>query len=219
MKKHRGKPVFHITPDRIQQYTEKMSSEESEALKAITESSSRELEYTDMLSGKLISSLLQMMIRLSGAQSVLEIGTFTGYSAVAMAEALPRSGQVVTIELNERYQDIARKHFELLASDKNIRLLKGDALELLKKVEGPFDLIFLDADKIHYPDYLQLSLPLLKKGGILAADNVLWDGTVVQPGDEKSKAIHRFNELVRDHHELVQIMLPVRDGITIARKK
>lgn len=203
----------------IAEYTESFTSEEPKVLKELVLVSERELEYTDMLSGPQVGVLLNMLVQISGAKRILEIGTFTGYSAIWMADALPDDGKLVTLEMNERYRDISRPFFERKAYHEKIQQKMGNALELIPTLSGIFDLIFLDADKISYPTYYEMLKPKLKCGGIFVIDNVLWDGEVLRPSDEKSRAIHKLNKIVRDDNDVDQVMIPVRDGITIVRKK
>lgn len=219
MKKHRHKPLLEITNPEIQDYAEAVTTPESEAIQQLVQSSDAELEYVDMLSGNLVGQLLKLLIKISGAKRILEIGTFTGYSALTMAEALPEDGKIITLEMNLRYQELAEKHFEDSVHKNKIILKKGSALELLEEIDGTFDLIFLDADKVRYPVYYKKLLPKLRSGGLLVADNVLWDGMVLKPEDEKSKAIDEFNRIVADDYRVEQVLLPVRDGISIIRKK
>ena len=195
-----------------------MTTPESESVKALVKSSDEELEFIDMLSGNLVGQLLKMFIKISGAKRVLEIGTFTGYSALMMAEALPEDGEVLTMEMNLRYQNLSEKHFKQFDRDKKINLLKGNAKELIKELEGEFDLVFLDADKLSYDSYFEEVLPKLSTGGLLVVDNVLWDGTVLEPQDHKSEALDAFNKKVAEDERVEQVLLPVRDGITIMRK-
>lgn len=218
MKKHSHNSLIEITNPKIQDYAESVTTAESKALRKLVQSSNEKLEYIDMLSGNLVGQLLKMLIKISGARHILEIGTFTGYSALTMAEALPADGKIITMEMNLKYQEIAQKHFKESSHRQKIILKKGNALELLDELDGQFDLIFLDADKIQYPVYYEKLLPKLKSGGILVTDNVLWDGMVLQPEDEKSKAIDEFNKIAAADERVEQVLLPVRDGVSLIRK-
>ncbi|MCG2588772.1 O-methyltransferase [Rhodohalobacter sulfatireducens] len=203
----------------ISEYTESFTSEESKTLKELVQVSERELEYTDMLSGPQVGMLLKMLVQISGAKRILEIGTFTGYSAIWMADALSEDGTLITLEMNERYRDISRQFFEQEEYKTKIKQKMGNALEVIPALSGFFDLIFLDADKISYPTYYEMLKPKLKIGGLFVVDNVLWGGEVLRPSDVKSRAIHKLNKMIRDDNDVDQVMIPVRDGITIVRKK
>ncbi|NBC03796.1 MAG: O-methyltransferase [Bacteroidetes bacterium] len=193
----------------ISEYTESFTSKESKTLKELVRVSERELEYTDMLSGPQVGMLLKMLVQISGSKRILEIGTFTGYSAIWMADALPVDGTLITLEMNERYRDISRQFFEKEEYKSKIKQKMGNALEVIPTLSGVFDLIFLDADKISYPTYYEMLKPKLKAGGLFVIDNVLWGGEVLRPSDEKSRAIHKLNKMIRDNKEVEQVMIPV----------
>lgn len=203
----------------IADYTESFTSEESKTLKELVRTSKRELEYTDMLSGPQVGRLLQMLIQISGAERILEVGTFTGYSAISMAGVLPDGGTLITLEMNEKYRNVSKEFFERELYREKINQKMGNALEVIPTLSGEFDLIFLDADKISYPTYYEMLKPKLKSGGLLIIDNVLWGGEVLRPTTEKSRAIHKLNKMVRDDKEVDQVMIPLRDGVTIVRRK
>jgi caffeoyl-CoA O-methyltransferase len=135
-----------------------------------------------------------------------------------MAEALPGDGELFTCEYNERYEKIARSFFEKSEAGSKINLIMGQALETIPGIKGKFDFVFLDADKNNYPDYYNLILPRLKEGGIMVIDNVLWDGEVMDPKDEKAKAIDQLNDQIVADSSVEQVMLTVRDGITVVRR-
>lgn len=219
MKKHKNSPSVQIADQSIEKYAQEMTTMESEALRALVSSSAKELEYIDMLSGNLVGQLLKMLIHICGAKRVLEIGTFTGYSALTMAEALPDDGEVITLEMNLRYQELALKHFDEYDSGKKITLVKGNARELVSTLEGSFDLIFIDADKLSYEFYYDNTIDKLKSGGLIVVDNVLWDGTVLKPEDPKSEALDEFNRKVAQDERVDQVLLPLRDGVSLIRKK
>lgn len=219
MKKHEREPIVHITNPDIENYARRMTSPESETIQKIVESSDKELEFIDMLSGNLVGQLLKMLVKLTNARRILEIGTFTGYSALTMAEVLPEDGEIITIEMNLKFQELAEKHFEKYDSEKKIKLLKGNALDLIEELTGAFDLIFIDADKISYQFYYECSLELLSTNGLIVVDNVLWDGTVLNPDEPKAEALHRFNETVANDDRVEQVLLPLRDGLTLICKK
>ncbi len=218
MKKHRGKPVVPITDPSIDQYSEIHTTPESNDIKNLIISSNDELEYIDMLSGRVVGQLLKLLVKISGAKRVLEIGTFTGYSAIMIAEALPSDGEVVTLEMNLKYQKIAQKHFDQSLVGSKIKLIKGNAQQTIDELEREFDLVYLDGDKLRYLYYFENILPKLKSGGLIIADNVLWDGMVLNPDDPKSQAIADFNSQVSGDKRVEQVLLPIRDGVNVIRK-
>lgn len=203
----------------VEEYALDHTTEDSPLIQELIGASEEDLEFTDMLSGRLVGRLLSILIKLSGVQRVLEIGTFTGYSALTMAEALPEDGVLFTCEYNQRYKDIAQSFFARSEHGDKINLLMGKALETIPTIDGDFDFIFLDADKINYPDYYQMLLPRLKRSGLLVVDNVFWGGEVLTLESGKGEAIHRLNEIISADDSVEQVMMTVRDGITIVRKK
>lgn len=203
----------------VEEYAFAHTTEDSPLIQELIKTSEQELRYTNMLSGRLVGRLLAILIKISGAKRVLEVGTFTGYSALTMAEALPDDGKLFTCEYNERYEKMARSFFDKSEFGSKIHLVMGMALETIPTIEGTFDFVFLDADKNNYPDYYDLILPRLQKGSLMVIDNVLWDGEVLDPKDEKAKAINRLNDHIAKDESVEQLMLTVRDGVTIVQKK
>jgi caffeoyl-CoA O-methyltransferase len=203
----------------IERYAENHTTDHSELIKELIRVSDKNLEHIDMLSGRLVGRLLSLLIKISGARRVLEVGTFTGYSALTMAEALPDDGELFTCEYNERYENIARTFFDKSKAGSKITLLMGKALATIPTITGSFDFVFLDADKINYPSYYELILPRLEQGGIMVVDNVFWSGEVLDSESEKGRAIDELNTKIRDDDSVEQVMLPVRDGVTVLRKK
>ena len=203
----------------IERYAENHTTDHSELIKELIRVSDKNLEHIDMLSGRLVGRLLSLLIKISGARRVLEVGTFTGYSALTMAEALPDDGELFTCEYNERYENIARTFFDKSKAGSKITLLMGKALATIPTISGSFDFVFLDADKINYPSYYELILPRLEQGGIMVVDNVFWSGEVLDSESEKGRAIDELNTKIRDDDSVEQVMLPVRDGVTVLRKK
>jgi caffeoyl-CoA O-methyltransferase len=170
-----------------------------------------------MMSGLVESRLLEALIAISGARRVLEVGTFTGFGALTMAAALPDDGQVVTIEKSEDTAAIARENVERSEQAGKIELIVGDAREELAKLEGQFDLVFIDAWKADYVNYYELVLPLLAPHGIIVADNVLWNGHVVDPApdDGEARGVHAFNEHVQADDRVRNALLTVADGLML----
>tara|TARA_R110002124_G_scaffold48026_3_gene142166 strand:- start:1005 stop:1664 length:660 start_codon:yes stop_codon:yes gene_type:complete len=218
MKKHRDKSIVQITDPNIDTYSEEHTTSESEDIQNLIKSSDDELQYIDMLSGRVVGQLLKMIVKISGAKRILEIGTFTGYSAIMMAEALPEYGELITLEMNLRYQKLAQKHFDLSEAGDKINMIKGNAQHTIKELQGKFDLVYLDGDKLRYEFYYEQVMPLLNSGGLIIADNVLWDGTVLDPEDEKAKVIAAFNKMVAEDGQVEQVLLPIRDGVNVIRK-
>ncbi len=208
---------MEITNKQIAEYTESFTSEEPEIIKELVEASNEDLEYIDMLSGRQTGMLLKMLVSISGAKRILEVGTFTGYSAIMMAQALPDGGELITCEMNERYQKISEPFFSREPYRSKITQKMGNALEIISGLDGSFDLIFLDADKVNYPKYYRLAKEKIKAGGLIVVDNVLWGGEVLDQKNRKAEAIHQMNKIIRDDDEVEQLMLPLRDGVTIVR--
>ena len=173
-----------------------------------------------MLVGPVEGRLLEFLVHLSGARRILEIGTFTGYSALSMAAALPPDGSIVTCEIDTNTAAIASRNFESSPWADQIRVKVGPALDTLAALEGPFDLVFVDADKENYRRYYEAVLPRLADRGLIAVDNVLWGGRVLDPSDDSSstRGIVEFNEFVRHDPRVVCVMLTVRDGVTLIRR-
>jgi caffeoyl-CoA O-methyltransferase len=203
----------------VEEYAITHTSEESPLLEEIAAKTRAELEYSEMLSGRMVGRLLSILIKISGAKRILEVGTFTGYSALTMAEALPADGEIFTCEYNERYEKIARSFFEKSEFGSKITLLMGAALDTIPTMNGNFDFAYLDADKNNYPNYYEMILPRLKRGGIMVIDNVLWSGEVLSPETENAKTIDKLNKMIKRDQSVEQVMLTVRDGLTVVRKK
>jgi len=178
-----------------------------------------------MLIGKMEASLLGFFIRSIGAVRILELGTFTGYSALAMAEQLPTNGELITLDINEKTVQLAKSYWEKSPHGTKIKSLLGPGLETLNQVQGKFDLVFIDADKRNYLLYLEKSLELLTDNGMIVIDNVLWGGRVVEaPGDSEdehrnTKFIRELNDTIKKRSDLYGSLLPVRDGMFLIAKK
>jgi caffeoyl-CoA O-methyltransferase len=198
---------------KIEEYAYQHTSEEGELLRRLEEETYETLEIPQMTTGRVEARLLKLLARLLGARRILEIGTFGGYSALSMAEALPEEGSLVTCELDPVAIAFARKYFSQSPHGKKITLLEGPALDSISTLAGPFDMAFIDADKENYSNYYEAILPLIRPGGLIAVDNVLWSGRVLDPKDDSDKAIHQFNERVMQDHRVESVLLTVRDGL------
>lgn len=175
-----------------------------------------------MLSGHLQGQILTMLARMISPRTILEIGTFTGYSAICLARGLQPGGMLVTIEINDELEGIARKYFNLAGLGQVLEQRIGPALEVLPELTGPFDMVFIDGDKREYGDYYELTVPLVNPGGWILADNTLWDGKVVSnpsEADAQTRGIMDFNARVATDQRVEKVILPLRDGLTIIRKK
>lgn len=208
-----------ITPEPIETYAAQHAPEEAALLHALALETYATMERPQMQVGRLEGGLLRLLVRAVRAQRVLEIGTFTGYSALAMAEGLPEDGALITCDIDAATAAVAQRYFDQSPHGKKIQLRVGPALETIAKLKGLFDLVFIDADKSNYPQYWDAVLPKVRSGGLLIVDNVLWSGRVLDPQDADSRAISAFNESVRNDPRTESVLLPVRDGITLAWKR
>lgn len=210
----------------LSEYIERHSSPENEVLQRITRSTHLEVINPRMLSGHVQGRVLSMLSQMIQPKRILELGTFTGYSALCLAEGLTEDGLLITIEHNDEMEDSIRRNLALSPLGEKIELMIGDAKETLRrlgdKAKGEeFDLVFIDADKKEYCDYLDLVLPLMRKGGWILADNTLWDGHIIDPAYDKDRqtvALRAFNDKVAADPRLEKVILPLRDGLTIIRK-
>ena len=198
---------------KIEEYAFNHTSYEGNLLKRLEEETYEKLEIPQMTTGRIEARFLKLMARLIGAKRILEIGTFAGYSALSMAEALPEDGELITCEIDPEAIVFAKRYFDLSPHGKKIALLEGAALDSLKSISGPFDMAFIDADKVNYSNYYEAILPMIRYGGLIAVDNVLWSGRVLDPKDKSDKAIHQFNERVIQDKRVESVMLTVRDGL------
>ena len=203
----------------IEQYCKDYSGQDSNLLKELSKTTWATEEIPQMLCGSLVGGLLQFLIKISGAERVLEIGMFTGYSTLKMAEALPDDGEINSCELMQKHIETAKRWFQQSRVNHKIHVHHGEAVKTLEEFKKrSFDLMFVDADKVNYPKYHRKGMTLLKKGGLAVFDNMLWSGTVLNPDDRESKALRETAELIKNNPRLEQLLLPVRDGVMIYRK-
>lgn len=215
----------------LSEYIEQHSSPESTVLQQITRSTHLEVINPRMLSGHVQGRVLSMFSQMIQPKRILELGTFTGYSALCLAEGLSDNGMLITIEHNDEMEDSIRRNLALSPLGEKIKLVIGDAKDTLKNFElrikdfelgEGFDLVFIDADKKEYCTYLDLVLPLMREGGWILADNTLWDGHIIDPAYDKDKqtiGLRDFNDKVMADERLEKVILPLRDGLTIIRVK
>lgn len=215
----------------LEEYIEQHSSPENDALATITHSTNVNVLNPHMLSGQVQGRLLAFISKMLQPKRILELGTFTGYSALCLAEGLPEDGELITIEHNDELEDTIRKNLSLSPLGEKIHLIISDAKEYLYSVSetvctpsgeaGLYDMVFLDADKREYTDYFNLVLPLVRKGGWILADNTLWDGHIIDPAydrDKQTLGLRAFNDAVAACPDVEQVILPLRDGITLIHK-
>lgn len=209
-----------LIPPEIDAYAEAHSMPESAVCRALREETQRTMEYPQMLVGPLEGAFLKMMTQLVGAKHVLEIGMFTGYSALCVAEALPSDGTVITCEINEKSAAVARRYFAQASCGGKISIRMGQALQTIRTLTGPFDLIFIDADKINYLNYYRRAFDLLAPNGVILIDNVLWSGQVLKqpPPDESTAAIQELNRVVSNDPHVTAVLVTIRDGILVVRR-
>ena len=205
--------------EEIESYCKSYSLKDTSLLQELTKTTWNSEDIPQMLSGSLVGGLLQTLIRISGAVNVLEIGMFTGYSALKMAEVLPQNGTLDTCELMDKHIKTATEWFKKSKNGFKITIHKGPAIQSLEKMKKfSFDMVFIDADKVNYPKYHKIALKLLKIGGIGVLDNMLWSGKVIDPLDKESIALRETAELIINNDRLSPLLLPVRDGVMIYHK-
>jgi caffeoyl-CoA O-methyltransferase len=208
-----------IVPPEIEAYAERVSSRAPAHLAALHAATREQLRAPQMLSGAVEGRLLELLVWAARPQLVLEIGTYSGSAAQFMAAALPEGGRVITCEFDPEHAAFARRHLEDSPVGDRVEVLEGPALETIAGLDGPFDLVFIDADKPAYVDYYEAVLPKLAERGLILADNTLYSGEVVDPSaDGNGRAMAAFNEHVAADPRTVQVMLTVRDGVTMIRR-
>ena len=209
-----------IIPKPIEEYATVHSTAPSALLDELEAYTLAHCRHPQMLTGRLEGTLLRMLVKLTDARHILEIGLYTGYSALTMAEALPAEGKVLSCEIERENAAIAQSFFDRSPHGHKIEIRVGAALQTLQALPAApgFDLVFLDADKEHYSEYYQEALPRLRSNGLLVADNTLWSGNVLQPEKETDHAVVAFNTLVQQDTRVECVLLPLRDGVTLIRK-
>ena len=213
---------MHFIPEKLDDYVVMHSEEEPELLKQLTRETHQKILQPRMLSGHYQGRVLSMISKLVNPKNILEIGTYTGYSALCLAEGMQKSGELHTIDINEELYDFQRKYFDKSKYGNQIHQHLGNALEIIPKLNMTFDLIFIDADKENYSNYFNVIIDKLNSGGVILSDNVLWSGKVIEKVDAKdidTKGVLAFNALLKNDPRVETVILPIRDGLSISRKK
>lgn len=211
---------MEFIPDTIARYAEEYSEAESDLLIDLVRTTHIKTTQPRMLSGHLQGRLLSLVSHLVSPRVIFEVGTFTGYATLCLAEGLASGGRIITCDVDEETSAIATEYFGRSAYAHSIEVHVEDALQVLSRIEVPLDLVFIDGDKVQYLDYYQAVLPRLRTGGVIVADNVLWSGKVVDKSfdDPETESLRSFNTFVRNDRSVVPLLLPVRDGLMLIRK-
>lgn len=212
---------MHFLPEELDQYIVKHSENEPELLQQLTRETYQKILQPRMLSGHYQGRVLSMISKLVNPKTILEIGTYTGYSTLCLAEGLATHGMIHTIDINEELTGFQRKYFNKSKYGAQIKQYLGSAIDVIPTIDVTFDLIFIDADKPNYPSYFDLIIDKLNSGGLIISDNVLWSGKVVKklnPNDLSTKALLEYNALLKNDLRIETVVLPVRDGLTLSRK-
>jgi caffeoyl-CoA O-methyltransferase len=209
-----------IVPEDVEGYAEAHTTQPSELLRRLAAETRGTLRSPQMLTGTIEGRFLEMLVAVTGARRVLELGTYSGYSAISMAFALPPGGHIDTCEVDEENAAVARRYIDEAGYGDRITIHLGPALETIEGLDGDFDFVFIDADKVNYVNYYEALLPRLTERGFMAIDNTLWSGRVVEPDeDESTRAIVEFNDHVAADPRVVAVVLTVRDGVTLVRPR
>ncbi|MBW3582248.1 MAG: class I SAM-dependent methyltransferase [Euryarchaeota archaeon] len=211
--------MLTLVPETVEQYARRHSTPMGPVFEALEATTKERTDVPQMQVGPLEGAFLRLLVGAIGAKRVLEVGTFTGYSALAMAEALPEDGEVVTLDVDADAVAIAQEHWSRSPHGKKIVSVIGDARETIIGQKGPFDLVFIDADKESYLVYYEAALARLRPGGLIIVDNTLWGGAVLEPKETSDLAIVAFNEHVRADDRVENVLLTVRDGMMLVRKR
>src|SRR5215216_3704232 len=211
--------MISFIDEAIEQYAEEHTKAPSDLFERLKEETYREMNSPQMQVGRIEGTFLKMLLRLTCARRVLEIGMFTGYSALMMAEGLPEDGRLITCDVDPKAEAVARRYFAESPHGHKIEVRMGLALETIASITEALDLVFIDADKENYVNYYEACFPLVRPGGLIVADNVLWSGKVLNPEDEPTRAIVAFNERVQRDPRVENVCLTVRDGMMLIWKK
>lgn len=208
-----------LKDDNLEKYILAHIDSEPDYLKKLVRDTNLYTLKPRMLSGHLQGRMLKMFCSMMSAKRILEIGTFTGYSALCMAESLPNEGELHTIEINDEMEEFLLRLFETNGFSSKIKLHIGDASQIIPTLDGMFDVVFMDGNKRHYVQYFDVVFPKLREGGLIIADNTLWDGHVLEDSsDAQTVGIQKFNDLIMSDERVEKVIVPVRDGMTLIKK-
>ncbi|MBK9223920.1 MAG: O-methyltransferase [Flavobacterium sp.] len=211
---------MHFISQELEDYIENHSQKEPELLAALNKETYQKILLPRMLSGHFQGRVLSMLSKLIRPKNILEIGTYTGYSALCLCEGMQENGILHTIDIKEELVDFQRKYFDKSPWGNQIIQHLGEAVDIIPTLDVQFDLVFIDADKENYLNYFELIVPKMNKGGIILSDNVLWSGKVLeplQPNDSSTKILLEYNELLKNDSRIETVLLPIRDGLTVSR--
>lgn len=213
---------MHFISQAIESYVDNHSEDEPELLKELSRETHLQVLRPRMLSGHFQGRFLSLLSKIIAPKTILEIGTYTGYSAICMAEGLAQNGELHTIDINEELYDFQRRFFDKSGCGSQIIQHLGSAIDIIPTLDMSFDLVFIDADKENYPVYFDLIIDKVAPKGIILSDNVLWSGKVVEPLDPKDKStpvLLEFNKKLKEDPRVETVLLPIRDGLTLSRKR
>lgn len=213
---------MHFLPEDIDDYIVGHSQKEPEILHKLNRETNQKILQPRMLSGHYQGRVLSLLSKMKNPKNILEIGTYTGYSALCLAEGLQAGGYLHTIDVNEELYDFQKKYFDQSEYASQIKQYLGDATEIIPEINSNFDLVFIDADKPNYPKYFELIIEKINPGGIILSDNVLWSGKVVEEvkkDDESTQALLKYNRMLVEDERVETVILPIRDGLTLTRVK
>ena len=211
---------MHFISEELEDYAALHSANEPELLKTLNKETHQKILQPRMLSGHFQGRVLSLLSKLVNPRHILEIGTYTGYATLCMAEGLQKDGTIDTLDNNEELFDFQRKYFDMSPYGKQIFQHLGNALDIIPTLNKKFDLVFIDADKENYINYFNIVVPLMNKGGIILSDNVLWSGKVlepVKPNDKSTKVLLEYNKMLKEDARIETVLLPIRDGLTVSR--
>lgn len=211
---------MHFISEDLENYVTAHSENEPEILQQLNKETHQKILQPRMLSGHFQGRVLSILAKLIQPKNILELGTYTGYATLCLAEGLHEEGTIDTIDINEELEDIQNKYFELSGKRNQIVQHVGNALDIIPQLNKKFDLVFIDADKENYINYWNLIVPMMNKGGIILSDNVLWSGKIleeVKKNDKSTPILIAYNKLVKDDPRVETVLLPIRDGLTVSR--